>query len=242
MPDKQRERRYFELLRRSVDLPAQQVREPEPPDFVVGTSPQSVGLELTEYHHPAEPGARSFQEVQSIKERIVERAEQLYAANGGHALYLTAIFGRHGSLSKKDVPRIARALADAVSSIEVPRSTADGKVDIPRDRLPREIAKAWVFGSVDGQDRLWKPDHVGWVQSIQSEHIQAELDRKERVVSRARTECDTLWLVLLHSFTRGAPCELHEDALKQCYRTCFDRVLWLEPHGPRLRDLIVRAV
>lgn len=241
MPDKERERRYFDLVRRCVDLPTEPLREAEPPDFVVGAPPRAVGVELTEYHHPAEPGSRSFQEVQSLKERIVERAEKLYAANGGPALYLTAIFGRHGSLYKRDVPRVARALADAVSAVEVPRSVAEGKVDIPWESLPREIATAWVFGSVDGHDRLWKPDHVGWVQSIQPEHLQAELNRKERVVPLARLKCNEVWLVMVHNSTRGAPSEVHEETLKQSYRSSFDRVLWLDPHGPQARDLSVSA-
>lgn len=241
MPDKERERRYFELVRRCVDLPVEPLREAETPDFIVGAPPRAVGVEITEYHYPAERGSRSFQEIQSLKERIVERAEALYAADGGAALYLTAIFGRHGSLSKKAVPRIARALADAVSAVDVPRTVAAGKLEIPRERLPREIAKAWVFSSVDGHDRLWRANHIGWVQSIQPEHVQAELDRKEPVAAPARRECDEVWLVIVHNSARGAPCELDEDAFKQCYRSSFDRVLWLDSHGPRARDLSVSA-
>lgn len=237
MPDKERERRYFELLRRCVELPTDSIREAEPPDFLVGVAPLVIGVELTEYHHPPDLGSRSFQEAQSLKERIVARAQQLHASAGGPALYLTAIFGKHGALGKSEVPRIAEALANAVSAVEVPRHVAEGKVDIPWNLLPREVAQAWVFGSVDGHDALWKPDHMGWVVDIRPEHVRAELARKERVVPLARQRCDALWLVVVHNLTRGAPCRLADDVLSAVYRSSFDRVLWMEPHTPRARDL-----
>ena len=94
---------------------------------------------------------------------------------------------------------------------------------------------------VDGVDRLWKPDHMGWVVDISPEHVQAELDRKQRVVPAARRRCDVLWLVLVHNLTRGAPCELSDEAASANYTSGFDRVLWMDPHEPRTRDLRVSA-
>lgn len=114
-------------------------------------------------------------------------------------------------------------------------------MEIPWDLLPDEIAKAWAHASVDGVGRLWKPDHMGWVADITPEHVQAELNRKQRVVPAARQRCDALWLVLVHNLTRGAPCELLEEAAGANYTSAFDRVLWMDPHGPHTRDLRVSA-
>lgn len=241
MPDKDRERHYLTLLRRCVELPPQEVAGPEPPDFLLGDPPSCVGIELTEYHHRSDNGGLSFQAIQSLKWRIVERAEQIYSESGGAALYLTAIFGSHGRLTKRAVPRIAQQLAEAVLAVRVPSSVRDDPVYIPWNLLPDEIAKAWVHASIDGVDRLWQPDHTGWVAKVSPEHVQAEIDRKQRVVEAARRHCNTLWLVLVHNQTRGAPCELSDAAIGAKYISGFDRVLWMDPHGPRTRDLRVSA-
>lgn len=241
MPDKDRERRYLTLLRRCVELPPGEPAELEPPDFLLGEAPCRVGIELTEYHHPADEGGPPFQEVQSLKWRIVDLAERIYAELGGPALYLTAIFGRHERLTKRAVPRIAQQRAEAVLAVRVPSSGREAPVEVPWNLLPDEIAKVWAHASVDGVDRLWKPDHVGRVVDISPEHVQAELDRKQRVVPAARQRCDVLWLVLVHNLTRGAPCELSDEAASANYTSGFDRVLWMDPHGPRTRDLRVSA-
>lgn len=237
MPDKDRERRYLSLLRRCVELPPGESAEAEPPDFLLGEAPDRLGIELTEYHHPASNGVPPFQEVQSLKWRIVERAERIYSELGGPALYLTAFFGPHGRLTKRAVPRIAQDLAEAVLAVRMPSSLQEGSVEIPWDLLPDEIAKAWAHASIDGMDRLWQPDHTGWVAAISPEHVQAALDRKQRIVPVARRRCDMLWLVVVHNFTRGAPCELSAEAVSATYTSSFDRVLWLDPHRPSTRDL-----
>jgi hypothetical protein len=241
MPDKERERRYITLLRRCVELPLGEPAEPEPPDFVLGEASGRVGIEITEYHHRSDDNVPPFQEVQSLKWRIVERAERIYTESGGPALYLTAMFWPHGRLTKRAVPRIAQELSDAVLAVRVPSSLQEGPVEIPWDLLPGEISKAWAYASVDGVDRLWKPDHSGWVVDISPEHVQAELNRKQRVVSSARRHCDALWLVLVHNFTRGAPCELSNEAANANYTSGFDRVLWMDPHRSFTRDLRVSA-
>ena len=241
MPDKDRERRYLSLLRSCVELPPGKSVEAEPPDFLLGEAPNCLGIELTEYHHPASNGGPPFQEVQSLKWRIVERAERIYFESGGPALYLTAFFGPHGRLTKRAVPRIAQELAEAVLAVRMPSSLQDGSVEIPWDLLPDEIVKAWAHASVDGTDRLWQPDHTGWVVSISPEHVQAELNRKQRVIPAARQRCDALWLVLVHNLTRGAACELSDEAASASYVSAFDRVLWMDPHMPRVRDLRVSA-
>jgi hypothetical protein len=195
-----------------------------------------LGVELTEYHHPPSPGNRPHQEIQSLKEQIVQIAERLHADAGGPALYVTVIFGRHGRLSKNRVQAIAKALADAVLFQNVPRSIGDPDVEIPRNLLPQEIAHARAYGSVDGQDKLWHANNGGWVAEIGVPDVQREIDRKQRIVEMARTKCDELWLVIVHNLVRGAPCELSAEARNAEYTFTYDRVIWLNPHQPSAGD------
>lgn len=237
MPDKARERYYLTQRRRAIELPGGEPVERERPDFVLGAAPRRLGIELTELHPAPQLGERPFQEVQSLKERVVREAERLFHQAGGKALYVTVIFGRHGRLDKNSVNRIARELANALLSVQLPTMISEGSVDIPRDILPREIGHAHVFGSVDGEDRLWSSDHGGWIRKLEIADVQRELDRKSGMAAEARTHCDELWLVVVHSIMRGAPSEVTPRALDASFNSVFDRVVWLEPEGPRAREL-----
>jgi hypothetical protein len=242
MPDKERERRYLGELRKCVaELTPGEAVESESPDFLLGSRPTRIGIEFTEYHHPPAPGERPQQEVQSLKDRVVGLAEQLHAQAGGPALYVTAIFGHHGRLSKETVRPMAKALAAAVLSQDVPRSIHDADVRVPRDLLPREIAQVHVHGSIDGEDKLWQADAGGWVARIAPSHVQREIERKQRMAGAARAMCDALWLVIVHNLVRGAPCELSEGARAAEYTHAFDRLFWLDPHTPRVIELRTHA-
>ncbi len=240
MPDKKRERYYLQKLKQCIELPDSQ-EETEQPDFLLGYHPNRIGIELTEYHHPPPPGKRVYQEVQSLKNRVVEIAEQMHTEAGGPALYLSVIFGPHGCLSKKTVRPIAKALAEAVLSEPAPKSPYDPSVKIERDRLPREIAHVHLSGSVNGQDKLWQADAGGWVMTVGSIDLQREVDKKQHMSGIARAKCDALWLVIVHNLLRGAPCELSAEAKSAIYRHAFDRVLWLDPHLPRVTELHIAS-
>jgi hypothetical protein len=189
------------------------------------------------YHHPPIPGKRIHQEIQSLKNRIVEIAEQLHTEAGGPALYLSVIFGPHGCLSKKTARPIAKALADAVLSEPVPKSPYDPRVKIARDRLPLEIAYVSLSASINGQDKLWQADAGGWVMTIKPSDIQREIDKKQHMVDIARTKCNSLWLIIVHDLIKGASCEISSEAKSAVYRHSFDRVLLLHPHLPRVIEL-----
>jgi hypothetical protein len=243
MPDKQRERFYLGQLRRCVpDIPAGDPSDCESPDFLLGSAPRRVGVEVTTFYLQPEPGERPHQELQSLKDQVVVLAEQLHARHGGPALYLTAIFGPHGRLTKRTVRPIAEALAAAVLSHPMPRSIRDPRAEAPRNLLPLEIAHVHAHGSVDGTDHLWHADAGGWVAPITRAHVQSEIARKERAAYLARAKCDELWLVIAHDMVRGAPTELSDEARIGPYEHSFDRLLWLEAHEPRVLALGVPAV
>jgi hypothetical protein len=57
----------------------------------------------------------------------------------------------------------------------------------------------------------------------------------------ARPRCGAVWLVIVNDvFSRAAPVELSEPAQRASYDHEFDRLLWLEPHALRVRDLLRR--
>jgi hypothetical protein len=63
MPNKGRERFYLQQLRScSIGLPDGETRDSESPDFLIFAN-ETLGVEFTEFHFPAEAGERPYQEV-----------------------------------------------------------------------------------------------------------------------------------------------------------------------------------
>ena len=92
MANKRRERFYLDrLLACTAGLPGGEPTAGESPDFVLEAGLHRVGIEITEFHVPARPGERPFQEVQSLKGQAVATAERLHAQAGGPALYVFCI-------------------------------------------------------------------------------------------------------------------------------------------------------
>ena len=238
MANKERERFYLQRLRScSIGLLDGETRDSESPDFLIFAN-ETLGVEITEFHLPADPGERPYQEVQSLQEQVVDIAEDAHVSARGPALYVHVIFGQHGRLAKSTVRHIGEALADVLLSFPVPRSIRDGGVDIPRTLLPAEIARVRVHGSVDGVDRLWQYGSGSWVAPVTVSHIQNEIDRKQRKEPLAREKCDRLWLVIVQDIaTEAHACELSDAARLGPYRHPFDRLLWLDPHTPLAVDL-----
>lgn len=238
MPNKHRERFYLERLRScSIGLPPGEAHDSESPDFVILAN-GTLGVEFTEFHFPAGRGERPYQEIQSLQEEVVDIAEHAHASDGGPALYVDVIFGRHGRLAKRTVHQIAEALAGVLVSFSVPRSIRDGSVDIPRTLLPPEIAHVRVLGSVDGVDRLWLCGYGSWVAPVTVSHVQKEINRKRHKEPLARRKCDRLWLVIVQDIgTEAHACELSDAAQVGPYEHPFDRLLWLEPHASSAVDL-----
>jgi hypothetical protein len=238
MPDKQPERFYINKLRDVLlGLPSDHFIDGESPDFRIG----DLGIEVTEFYYPPRPGERPHQELQALKERVVGIAERLHSEAGGPPLYLTAIFNEQRPLTKRSVPQVARALASAVLSQEAPRSVRDS-VKLCRAVLPNEIPHVHVRGSVDGHDKLWQASAGGFVQQVESHHVQSVIDAKMQKAALARSCCARLWLLIVHDISNGAEAaEITAEALTATYGHSFDRVLWFEPHVPRATDLRVPA-
>jgi hypothetical protein len=238
MPNKERERFYLDRLRAClIGLPYGEARDFESPDFLIDAE-LTLGVEFTEFHLPAGPGERPHQEVQSLQEQVIAIAEDAHASAGGPALYVHAIFGRHGRLAKHTVRQIGKALADALLAYPVPWSRGGASVEIPRALLPREIAHVHVHGSGDGVDRLWQCGYGSWVAPLTASHIQTEIDRKRQKAPLARRKCERLWLVIVQDLsTEAHACELTDAARLGPYQHPFDRLLWLEPQAPSAVDL-----
>lgn len=239
MPNKPRERFYLQALRDGgADVPVGQALEPEPPDFVLLDGERRLGIEMTVFHPAPSTGQHPHQEQQSLKERVVNIAEQLHHQDGGQALYVGVYFNPNNPLTKKMVQPLARLLADAVMNYPVPESMCETAVEIPWSNRPLGVSGILIHGSVDGVDRLWSPDAGGWVVQVTSQQVAEVVRKKAQREPLARKQCDDLWLVIVNDdFSGAAPSEISDEALTASYQGLFDRLSWLVPHSRRVMDL-----
>ena len=239
MPNREREQRELERLRTLLpEFGEAPISPGDRPDGLVELSGRRIGIEHTVFYLPPEAGKQSRQELNSLRWRIVRRAEAAHRKAGGPGLYLTAAF-HEAPLAKRDIGRIAAELMAAVLNTSPPASLTDGPVDVPWDALPAECSKVWLRASIDGKDRLWNPMMAAWVCPVTSEHVLDVIRRKEQLISSYRAKCDEVWLLISHRMGfDGIPVELTEDARSTPYLTQFDRVMWLDPIAPRVEQLL----
>jgi hypothetical protein len=238
VPDKALENYYLQALRAALsEVPQGEATCPEPPDFVIPSHKDRLGIEFTEVHLPPQPGSKPHQERQALKERIAALAERTHQELGGPALYVGIYFNEHVQLSKADIRPLAREIAESVLRAPMPRSINE-PVELPWGMRPETTWGIHILPSIDGKDKLWHPEAGGMVADITSKHVRALVQRKARTVSLARSRCDELWLVLVNNpFSRAAPAEITPEALSATYEAAFDRLILLLPHLARAHTL-----
>lgn len=233
MADKDRERWYLEKLKACFPgFPIGSVIPGESPDFLVRSEEGVTGIEVTQFYPSPVEGARPSQEIQSLKDRIVDVSHRIHVESGGAALYVTVYFRSPLDLTKRDVQKVARHLAGAVRMTPVPATIDAPFASVSWRDLPASIANVHIHGSVDGEDQLWYSDAGGWVIPVDAQHVSAVVARKERMAQIAREKCDSLWLLIVNDvFSRATPAELKHEAIRSVGRGVFDRVIWLAPHS-----------
>lgn len=232
MPDKKRERYYFDILRKAVpEFASGEVIEFEAPDFILVAGSKRLGFELTMFHLPPGAGQRPYQEQQSLKDHIVSISERIHAASGGSALYVGVYFSQNDVLTKATIQPLASAIAEAVLNAPTPRSMSE-PVELRFGAVPRGISGIQIHPSVDGIDKLWHEDAGGWISDITPAHVSDVIEAKSRMAMRARQHCDELVLVIVHDdFSNSAPAAITAEALASHYNGPFDGVIWLSPHS-----------
>jgi hypothetical protein len=255
MPNEERERFYLEQLRMVRDLPSCPVSRPpeKRPDFLIVSGGYRVGIEVTEFYPPPPCGQRLYQEQQSLKDQIVERAERLHAQEGGPALYVSVNFHPSFVLDKADLQAHAQTLANSVLQSPVRPSIEASAVEIPWGHRPGFTTGILLQRSVNGQDKQWCAD-AGGMESpeapITSAHVSTCVKAKtkkynEGTAPHPHSLCDELWLVIVHNrlLRKVLPieAELTNEVREMTYAGPFDRLIWLVPGAPpRAFDLHCR--
>lgn len=239
---KARERRQLHFLAQAMpELPWTTMEQGESPDCLL-TRPDGskLGIELTDYRLHPDEGTAPASQTDSLRERAVSRACDLYARRGGVALYLAAMFANDAPPSKKSVDEIVVGIVDALLKTSVPKRFEDGSVDVEPELLPAGVHAVQVSKAIPDDDPVWYAGDFTWEATIEPKHVSAIIESKAPKLALYRENCDEIWLVIVHNpLTPATHARLSERAEQTTYETGFDRVLWFLANEMHTKDLSI---
>lgn len=224
MADKEKEAGYIEQLRLQWPaFPGGKLSWSERPDFVVQTEGHAVGIEVTEFFLPPEPGETRYQEAESIREQIMSRARAYHTAQGGPPLLIDVEFDDRVRLTKRDIESTARALAACILQHQFVDEERPGWYQGVGGDMPRGVTS--VSGGKYQAVENWDFGGGGWVRPCTHEHIQAGISRKVPKYAAYRENCNDVFLVVVSSVFAGAPTEIPFAVLEEPYDTPFEKTI-----------------
>ena len=129
-PNKRRER--FQLIRFAdiwSEFPLGKrvfAKDEEKPDLIVLTNEGRLGIEHTELQYEPEGAKQIFlREAESLQERVIDKAKQIYDAQNGPNLYLSVQFNESKALTKRTVESVAASLAKIILNLAQYPTAAD---------------------------------------------------------------------------------------------------------------------
>jgi hypothetical protein len=206
----------------------------ERPDFTIPTADGLMGIEVTEYVRPHIPNPslsvdRPLQEQDSLKNRIVARAQEIFDAQGSSRLRVQVLFRPRHPVDKKDVEATAVALALLIASL--PHTADDNQRFEPTREFPFPAPVSIIFARIVGHERnaTWEVVAAGLVRPLSPDDLLAIIRKKESKLEGYRRDLTKIWLLIVKDYrTRASYAELTEAARLHSYRTTFDRVYLLD--------------
>ena len=212
----------------------------EPPDFIVHTPPIHLGIEHTEIFQPGPSHGESLQAQDSLAQRVVDKANQLYLQNRSQPLLVQILFKPRTKMGKQDVHRIAEMTVHLVEEtpIEPSRPITLKRTRENSERFPKEIAMIHIFGQSNGKENRWRCSSAGSIPQITPGQLQEKIDKKEQKLDNYKFKCSERWLLIVADDLRvPSTVDLNESALAYRYKTRFDRVFFFWNSSRRFVEL-----
>ena len=237
---KQKERAQLEQLRSLIaDFPVGEVIGDEEPDFLI-RGERTVGIELTELHRLPAAGQAPAQETQSLHERAIRRASDVYVAAGHPPVECNFQFRE--PVSKADVPRLAQVLADLVARIrpEMDEQCSEEFTWDNRDYFPEVLTYVSVRRYPAIEKTFFGAAGPAPAVPLRVEDVKRVVQAKEGKIPSYRQRCDEVWLVIVVD-SEFTSTWFHGDdgSLDSPVGSRFSRILLLSRIGGTVRAMRV---
>jgi hypothetical protein len=188
----------------------------ESPDAVIRIGQDSVGVELTElFNGNAEPdGSFPLQARESLAQRIVRRASEIYRATGAQHAHVSVHFDLRSDLRGLNRDETAARLAAFVAAQSLaPHQYVQWRPDHVNDLLPDAINFVNMLGVPEPGMAHWSAPSAGWVAPMTREVLQARVNGKAALLAKYRERVEKNWLVLVSDGAR--PSQFFEPPTRE---------------------------
>jgi hypothetical protein len=240
---KEAERWQFDRFRRLSGLLADRgMVEDEEPDFLVSDG-RVVGVELTELFWEDGAGVVPHQAMEALRARIAEVAWGKYDAKGLPPVHVSAHFNPSYIPSKRDVPRLADAIANWAAA-HVPEEGSSFSEDYDwdnREYFPDEVNHLGIWRSAGFEKSFFSSPGAAFIPELARSDIERALRLKEPKVQTYRKKCEEAWLLINCDGGRLSNVfELEDAVLEEDFESSFDRVFLFRHMAGKIHEIRIR--
>lgn len=191
------------------------------PDVLVKTSEGILGVEHTRLFWG------DLKEQESLEQRIVDRAKEMYELSGGPPLYVNVSFDSNIKLGLKDIDSIATSLHRIVCRY-VPdvggRFDLEGWRFVSRGFSP-SITMIFIDRPSNSCEMLWGVGRGGGVPDLALDSIMEKIQAKESRIVKYLGKCSKIWLLIVEDgFAPSSYFVISDEVKRQIYKSKFDRI------------------
>ena len=211
----------------------------EAPDAIIRVGELSVGVEISEIFtaHAGASGSLSPQGRESIAQRIVARASEIYRESGVPHAHVSVHFSPSSDLRVLNRDDTASRLAAfVVAQALSPGQYVQWRPDYVTNALPDAINFVNMLGVPELGMAHWSAPGGGWVAPMTGEILQGRVDEKAALLPKYRERAKTNWLLLVSDGAK--PSQFFEPPTKE--HACavvspFDRTFYFA----RFKSLVI---
>ena len=201
----------------------------EAPDVIIRVGEELVGVEITELFKDQPGTSGSLQGQESLAQRIVANASQLYRESGAQHAHVFVHFAPGRDLRKVNRDETASRLATFVQTQAfVSGQLIKWRPDYATDTLPDVISMVYMLGVPETSMAHWSSPSAGWVAPMTNEILQTRVDEKAALLPKYVLRVKKNWLLLVSDGTK--PSQLFELPTKEdalAVVSPFDRTFYL---------------
>jgi hypothetical protein len=191
------ERAYLELARAWYPaFPSGALVESEAPDFLVSAPEDQLGFEVTQLFQRPSHSAFAPRQIESFREWIIRRAEEIYLLSGNPPVDVNAYFSvRPAEKQRKE------QLAQAFSQFVRANYPEDGRVlnfreGKPTSVLPSGLGAVSIARPLLGGSRRWFAGGVGETKLLTYDLVAEVISSKNPLVAEYRARASKVWLLI----------------------------------------------
>jgi len=238
---KQRERYYLDRFIELLVPPLKgSIETTEEPDFLVTNEAGCLGIEVTELHRTHTGEGRPLQAEQSMRQRVIERANEIYELSGHPPVHASVCFNIHYPVQRHRVEELANNIVSlVVRNTPGLGGTRREKCNWEnRDYFPEGLHMVFVNRLPRITKSFFRAPGATWVPNLTPEDIQRVLNAKERKYKAYLQQCDSAWLLINCDVPLMSTWfKFNLEAVSGTARSSFARVFVLRHFANRLYEL-----